>query len=81
MSVIAKMQCQEVPAAIDESVQKVAFGAVYEPDNGKRELPENAIFGKATPWGSVVMGVANPEAKKFFKQGKRYYITFTEAPD
>jgi hypothetical protein len=42
---------------------------------------ENAIFGKATPWGETVMGIANPAAVRFFKPGKKYYVTFTEAPD
>jgi hypothetical protein len=27
------------------------------------------------------MGIANPAAKEFFKTGKKYYVTFTEAPD
>ena len=74
------MKCREVPAVIEECAQKIALGAVYEADPDKR-APENAIFGNATPWGEVVMGITNPEAKKFFKNGKSYYVTFTEAPD
>lgn len=83
MSVVCKMQCNEVPEElqITDAVQAVGLGAVWEPDEGKRELPENAVFGNATPWGSIRMGIANPDAKYFFKPGKKYYVTFTEAPD
>lgn len=83
MSVVAKMKCHECPQGdqIDDQTQKVRLGAVYEPDEGKRALPENAVFGKATPWGECVMGIANPAAKEFFKPGKSYYVSFTEAPD
>lgn len=83
-SVVCKMQCNEVPPAgnlTDDSVQTVGLGAVWEPDSGKRELPENAVFGKYTPWGSFRAGIANPSAKQFFVPGKKYYITITEAPD
>jgi hypothetical protein len=81
MSVVAKMLCHVCPAEITDQPQQVALGAVYEPDDGKRALPENAVFGKATPWGEIKMGIANPAAKAFFKPGKKYYVTFTEAPD
>lgn len=81
MSVVAKMQCHASPEEISEHPQEVRLGAVYEPDEGKRQLPENAVFGKATPWGEIRMGIANPAAKRFFTPGKKYYVTFTEAPD
>lgn len=84
MSVVCKMQCHEVPAgeaATDESVQTIRLGAVYEPDEGRRQLPENAVFGKWTPWGEFKAGIGNPAAKQFFTPGKKYYITITEAPD
>lgn len=81
MTVVAKMQCHSVPDVITDQPQGVRLGAVYEPDEGKRQLPENAVFGKATPWGEIQMGIANPAAKEFFKPGKKYYVTFTEAPD
>lgn len=83
-SVVCKMQCNEVPPEgnlEDDSVQAVGLGAVWESDEGKRELPENAVFGKWTPWGSFRAGIGNPAAKQFFKPGKKYYITITEAPD
>jgi hypothetical protein len=80
MSVVCKMQCHSLPAAddISEAVQPVRFGAVWVPDD-EREEPENAIFGKATPWGEITLGIANPEAKKFFVQGAKYFVTFTKA--
>lgn len=83
MSVVCKMQCHVVPGEdlINDTIQTVALGAVYEPDEGQRALPENAIYGKWTPWGEFKAGIANPDAKRFFKPGKKYYVTFTEAPD
>lgn len=83
MSVVAKMQCGVCPQGneITEQTQSVSFGAVWQADEGERVKPENAIFGNATPWGSIQMGIANPTAKEFFKPGKSYYVTFTEAPD
>lgn len=84
-SVLCKMKCNMAPApgpsTEDESVQTVALGAVYEPDEGKRLLPENAVFGKWTPWGEFRAGIANPGAKAMFVPGKSYYLTITEAPD
>lgn len=84
MNVVCKMKCHVAPsgdAITDESVQTVQLGAVYEPDEGKRQMPENAVFGKWTPWGEFKAGIGSPTAKEFFKPGKHYYITFTEAPD
>lgn len=81
MSVVCKMQCHTVPAEPKDYPETVVFGAVYEPDEGKRSQPENAVFGKATPWGEIKLGIANPAAKAFFKPGKKYYVTFTDAPD
>lgn len=81
--VVFKMTCHDVPVgdAITDAVQSIRLGAVYEPDPGKREIPENAIFGNATPWGELKAGIAPAAAKRFFKPGKSYYLTVTEAPD
>ncbi len=83
MSVVCKMQCHNVANGepITDQAQKVSFGAVYESDEERRQLPENAVFGKYTPWGDINLGIGNPAAKEFFKPGKRYLVTFTEAPD
>jgi hypothetical protein len=86
--VVAKMQCHESPepgtyADNNEDAKKVRLGAVYEAFKSEEEraASENAIFGKYTPWGECVMGITNPVALAFFKPGKKYYVTFTEAPD
>lgn len=56
--------------------RKVTLGAVYD-QNG-----ENADFSKATPSGACWMNIdADVPAAEFFKPGKKYYITFTEAPE
>lgn len=83
MSVVCKMQCNIVPQGEDikDYPQTVQFGAVWIPDEGERKKPENAVFGNATPWGEIKLGIANPDAKAFFEPGAKYYCTFTRAPD
>lgn len=89
MSVIAKMQCHEnsgtarAPANKDDSPScaRIRLGAVFEGTPEGQAASENAIFGFWTPMGSVEMGICNPPAAEFFKPGKKYYVTFTEAPD
>lgn len=83
MSVICKMKCHAAPQGdeINDQPQAVTLGAVWEPDEGQRHMPENAVYGKYTPWGEFKVGIANPAAKEFFKPGKSYYLTITEAPD
>lgn len=83
MSVICKMKCHAAPQGgeINDQPQAVTLGAVWESDEGQRQLPENAVYGKYTPWGEFKVGIANPDAKLFFKPGKSYYLTITEAPD
>lgn len=44
------------------------------------EHPENKSFAAATPAASVDITISNPSAKGQFKEGKFYYIDFTEAP-
>lgn len=77
-SVRCKMTCNDLGQATPEgAVTKVQLGAVYSSD-----LSENGDFARATPWGTCVMGIdQNMAAASFFKPGKKYYITFTEAPD
>jgi hypothetical protein len=88
MSVVAKFQCHDVlksnPAIYGAAVQcadKVRLGPVWEGSNEKQALSENAIFGKATPSGEIWMTICNQPASDFFQPGKKYYVTFTEAPD
>lgn len=81
MPVVAKMQCHtidttrwgDVPTAMSH---KVRLGAVY----GKEG--ENKDFADATPSGECWMQISDGRpALDFFKPGKRYYVTFTEAAD
>lgn len=86
MSVVAKMFCHYTGKAYDAQPESdtrvlIRLGAVYEPDDEKRAKSENAIFGEATPYAELSMSITNPEASSFFKNGKQYYVTFTEAPD
>lgn len=84
MSVVAKMQCHgnQGEASLEKDTNAtITLGAVYEGSSEKQAASENAIFGKYTPWGEVKMGIKNPAAAAFFTPWKKYYITFTEAPD
>lgn len=78
-AVVAKMNCSAVETTrySETFVQhKVKLGAIY----GKGG--ENEAFTKATPAGECWMSIdANAPAAQFFQPGKRYYVTFTEAPD
>lgn len=78
-AVVAKMQCNAVETArFSETYQqhKVKLGAICGKDG------ENAAFSKYTPSGECWMNIEDGcMAAQFFKPGKRYYVTFTEAPD
>ncbi|BFT63260.1 hypothetical protein [Pseudomonas moorei] len=58
-------------------LSKVRFGAVYSPDTGNPD-DENAVFGKATPFGEFNLTMATPVAEKL-EQGKAYYVDITPA--
>lgn len=78
-AVVAKMQCRFVETQEYSSTykqHKVVLGAVYGNDG------ENKDFADATPSGECWMNInAGRPALNFFKPNKKYYVTFTEAPD
>ena len=81
--VVAKMAChlnQPHPNNAD-GFHSIRLGAVYSGYEKDKENGENAVFGKWTPFAECQMSVCNPAANEFFKEGKKYYVTFTEAPD
>ena len=86
-SVVAKMQCHlntETPQLNDPEqphLAQIRLGAVWEGTTEAQRASENAIFGYWMPSGSVEMSIRNPHVSAFFKQGKKFYVTFTEAPD
>lgn len=77
--VVAKMRCHATETTRhNETFQthKMKLGAVY----GKGG--ENKDFNDATPSGECWMQISDGyPAAEFFKPGKNYYVTFTEAPD
>lgn len=81
--VVAKMQChQNSPQqGGSEGYRTIRLRAVYAGYEKDKENGENAVFGKYTPFAECSMSVCNPAANEFFVAGKRYYVTFTEAPD
>lgn len=59
-------------------IVKVRFGAVY----GNKEGSLSKDYSDATPSGELWMQINEGRpAAKFFKPGKKYFLTFTEAPD
>lgn len=76
--VVAKMTCNTLSTTryqFGEQV-KVDLGAVYSTSG------ENKDFCDATPSGACWMNIApGYPAGEFFKPGKKYFVTFTEAPD
>lgn len=78
-AVQAKMACNALVTTQygpDRASLKVELGAVYSTTG------ENAAFSKATPSGACWMQIdQGMPAAQFFKAGKKYYVTFTEAPD
>jgi len=77
-AVVAKMQVQSVETQrmTHTTQHKVKLGAIY----GKEG--ENKDFADATPSGECWMQISDGRpAAEYFKPGKKYYVTFTEAPD
>ena len=60
---------------------KVRFGAVWEGSPEKQAASENAVFGSMTPQAEFSATIHNPAVLENLKPGKKYYVTFTEAPD
>lgn len=72
--VIAKFECNSVIDNPEYKSKTVSFHAVY--GNGL----ENKSFSKYTPAANLSMVISyDTQAVDFFKQGKQYYLDFTEA--
>lgn len=78
-AVRAKMQCQSIETTEFNPQYrqiKVNLGAVCGREG------ENKDFTDATPSGFCWMVIKETyPASRFFKPGKKYYVTFTEAPE
>lgn len=78
-SVVAKMKANSVETKVYGPTfkqHKVELGAVCSMTG------ENKAFTDATPSGACWMNISDGmPALDFFKPGKNYYVTFTEAPD
>jgi hypothetical protein len=78
----AKFQCNGVSpvktnSGDDSFGYNINFNAVYNDSNGQQN-EENKKYWKMTPAGNISMYTVNENAAKEFKQGKYYYIDFTE---
>lgn len=79
-AVVAKMICNDVEtrrwSEHQKPQHKFNFGAVCG------NAGEDKMFSDATPGGAIWLNISDGRpAINFFKPGKRYYVTFTEAPD
>ena len=77
-AVVAKMQCSTVQTEVYShgKQHKVKLGAIYGIEG------ENKDFADSTPSGECWMQISDGRpALGFFKPGKCYYVTFTEAPE
>lgn len=59
----------------------VKFGAVWEGTTEKQAMSENAIFGHWTPCAEFNASILNQHVVDQLQVGKKYYVSFTEAPD
>ena len=71
MSVRAKMRCTWIREG--QVGCTITLDAVYEGTNELQQISENAIFGDATPSGSLTLVVPQDRADKF-KRDEEYYI-------
>jgi hypothetical protein len=60
---------------------RLRFGGVWEGSTEKQAASENAIFGHWTPNAEFAATVLNQHVVDQLVVGKKYYLTFTEAPD
>ena len=81
-TVTEKRVWRDAPWPDDRDGGVVRLAAVYETREGidGNAAIENHIFGKATPWGNVEMGIANPDAFDRLEKGRAYYVDFIPCP-
>ncbi len=77
MKIRAKIQISSAFPTQDNKSEQVTAHAVY----GNSTNAEDNTFSAATPSLNLTMWISNPQAVGQLKQGKKYYIDFTEAPE
>ena len=60
---------------------QVRFGAVWEGSAENQAKSENAVFGHWTPCAAFDATIMNQAVIDKLVPGKKYYVTFVEAPD
>jgi hypothetical protein len=85
---ICKLQLHSATPAKSNSIHggeltgaHVRFGAVWEGSTEKQADSENAVFGHWTPCAEFNATILNQHVADQLVVGKKYYVTFTEAPD
>ena len=75
MTVRAKLHLDSITEYAGGHAKTLNFSARYD-----ESIPEDRRFAKATPSGTLVLYVDNPEAMKHFVAGTSYYVDLTPAP-
>jgi hypothetical protein len=87
-TVRAKFVCQSVKShnqpSFDPQTKQAVANVLYTieltPVSGNSDPgQENAKLWKASPQGSLMLGMINPDAAAAFQAGHEYYIDFTPA--
>ncbi|MEH1933860.1 MAG: hypothetical protein V7L14_09040 [Nostoc sp.] len=71
----AKFTCQQ--NILNHETQTATV--VLTPVTTSPPTEENLTFWKATPAGSITLGITNPQASAQFSPGTDYYVDFTPA--
>lgn len=77
MKIRAKIQISSAFQQKDYPGEQINAHAVY----GNSTNAEDNTFSAATPSLNLQMFISNPEAIGQLKQGKKYFLDFTEAPE
>jgi hypothetical protein len=70
-----RSMCYRDSKETDVPVREITMNAVYDDGMAK----ENASFAEATPSGTIMFTLNNPDLVGEFKPGQIYYVDFTPA--
>lgn len=75
----AKMRVQSVEKSGDQ--ERLSLSAVSGSSYGPNGESEDNTFARYTPNGTCTLTINNPALAGKFKEGQKFYLDFTEAPE
>lgn len=74
-STVCKFECTDVKDSSSPGLPSatVTLEARYCP-----EVPDDVRFSKYTPWGTLKVGISNPDAIPMFKVGGKYHVHISQ---